>query len=102
MLELQCVAVQINRMVFLSLRRSKLVHHTAHNACVLMLASLTNQSQLRAIFLIIVVAAWISASVADRHFFRKGTCGHNFHRRTTAQTRTGRHVSKIQQVIAAL
>ena len=102
MLELQGVAVQIDGMIFLTLRAGELVHNAAHHTRVLMLASLTDKRQLRAVRLFVCVAAWVSASVADRHLLCKCAGGHYLHRRTAAQTGTRRHIAVIQQVITAL
>ena len=94
MLELQRVAVEVYRVVFLALRTGELVHHTAHHACILVLASLTDKRQLCAIFLVV--------RKCPTHLFGKGTRGDYFHRRTTTQPRAGRYVTEIEQVITAL
>ena len=94
MLKLHRVAVQIDGMIFLTLRTCELVHDTAHHTGELMLTSLTDQSQLRTICLII--------RILPTHFLCERTCCYNLHRCTTAQTRSGRHVTVVQQVITAL
>ena len=101
MLELQGVTVQIDGMIFLTLCAGELIHNTAHHSCVLMFASLTDKRQLRAVRLFVCVAAWVSASVADRHLLCERSCRHYLHRRTAAQTGTRRHIAVIQQVITA-
>ena len=53
MLELHRVAVQIDGMVFLTLRTRELIHDTAHHTRILVLTCLTNQCQLRAIRLVV-------------------------------------------------
>ena len=94
MLKLHRVAVQIDRMVFLTLRTRKLIHDTTHHTGELVLTCLTDQGQLRTVCLIV--------SILPIHFLRESSCCHNLHRCTTAQTRSGRYVTVVQQVITAL
>ena len=93
MLELQRVAVEVYCMVFLSLCTRKLIHDTAHHTCVLMLARLTDECQLCAVFLII--------RILPTHLFRERTRCYHFHRCTAAQTGTGRYIAIVEQVISA-
>ena len=93
-LELEGVAVEVDSMIFLSLRGRELVHDAAHDTCVLMLASLTDESQLRAVRLVV--------RIFPAHLFGEGACGNHLHGRGTAQPCSCGNVTIVEQVITAL